>query len=185
MRIRLFETQDAKRVLNWITSEKEFQLWSAGDFGRYPIRPEKLITDYMFRISGESFLPLMFGEKGKPVGHLVLRRPTDDEELIRLCFIIVNKKKRGMGYGARMITSAMSFANKELGATKFNLGVFTNNEGALNLYKKLGFEPKELRKGAYDFHGEKWDWQEMFYDPAQKIVNLAMENIVEPAGDLV
>ena len=178
MRMRFFQTEDAKRVLKWIHSEREFRMWSVDQYGDYPIDPAEIVRNYMLRISIGEFYPLIFTENRKIVGHLILRYPTEDKHLVQLGFIIVNDKLRRKGYGSRMIMSAIHFANKELGATKFRLEVITCNEQAKKCYEKLGFEPASVKKGAYNFHGEEWDYQEMIYDPAKRIVKMVKDNII-------
>ena len=178
MRIRFFQTEDAKRVLKWIHSEREFRMWSVDQYGEYPIEPADIIRNYMLKMSIGEFYPLIFTEGKKVVGHLILRYPTEDKHLVQLGYIIVNDKLRGKGYGTQMIMTAIHFANKELGATKFRLGVITINEKARRCYEKIGFEPTSLKKGVYNFHGEEWDYQEMIYDPAKKITKMVKENII-------
>ncbi len=180
MKYRLFEIQDAKRVLSWISSEKEFRQWSADRYGEYPIEPGEMVLNYMHSISSDGMFPLTFLEKGSVVGHLTLRYPSDDMELVRLGFIIVNKRKRGKGYGTKMIYEAMKFAVKYMDAKKFDLVVFTNNENAYKCYERIGFKPKKLLKNKYDFHGEKWDMQIMEYDPREKIVGMIKDRIINP-----
>ena len=163
MNIRLFKHGDAKLVLSWIKSEREFRMWSADQYGEYPINPDDIVKNYCDKISKEEFYPLIFEENQNEIGHLILRYPTSDKSLIRLGFIIVDKDVRGKGFGKRIIMEAMKYANQNLGATKYNLGVFTNNESALKCYESLGFRPTKIKKGLYKFYDEEWDWQEILY----------------------
>ena len=41
------------------------------------------------------------------------------------------------------------------------MGVFTNNDGALHCYQKVGFEIVDIEKNAYKFYDEEWDCAEM------------------------
>ncbi len=177
MEVRFFKPEDAEVVLSWIGSEREFRMWSADQYGDYPIKPEDIIENYKNKIREQEFYPLIFEEKGKPIGHLILRYPTADKENVRLGFIIVDRKKRHKGKGLEMIYEAMKYAVRELGATKFNLGVFTNNESAYKCYKKIGFVPLKLNKKMFKFHDEEWDWLEMFYDPTQEIIRMVQDFI--------
>lgn len=180
MRVRLFEHDDAKLVLSWITSEREFRMWSADQYDNYPISPEDMLHYYCDKISQGPFYPLIFEEKGKPIGHMILRYPTSDQKLIRLGFIVLDNKKRGKGYGRQVVLEGMKYASMNLGAMKFNLGVFTNNYRAIKCYESIGFKSIKVKKNLYKFHDEEWDMQEMLYDPSVEIVNLAMEHIIKP-----
>ena len=184
MKRRYFEPQDAAQVLSWISSEREFRQWSADQYGDYPIRPEEMIENYKNKIQEGEFYPLIFEDKGKVIGHLILRYPTTDKKLIRLGFIIVDSKKRQKGYGTKIIFDAMKYASSALGATKFCLGVFTNNVNAYKCYKNIGFEPIEGKGKTFKFHDEEWTWEEMLYDPTQKIVQYALDHVVRPVRNM-
>ena len=180
MEIRFFTAQDAPIVLNWIQTEHEFRVWSADQYDGYPIKPEDMVDKYRHAIQQGEFYPLIFEENGKIVGHLVLRYPTEDKKNIRLGYIIIDRKKRGNGFGAKMIIEAMKYAVNKLGARKFNLGVFTNNKDAYKCYSKIGFKPVSTRRGFFRFHDEEWDWQEMIYDPVEKIHELYEKYVAGP-----
>ena len=180
MEVRRFKPEDASKVLSWLTNEREFRMWAADSYDKYPLEPQEMVNSYLKRITESEFYPLTFEEKGKVIGHLILRYPTSDKKNIRLGYIIVDKKKRGKGLGSKMILEAMKYAVNNLGATKFNLGVFTNNLQAYKCYTKIGFKPIKIKKGAFDFHGEKWDWEEMLYNPYEKIYDLVKSGIIDP-----
>lgn len=59
--------------------------------------------------------------------------------------ITVSENYRNKGYGSKLIDSLLSIG-KEHGAKKAYLQVMTNNEPALNLYKKFGFHE------VYQYH---------------------------------
>ena len=162
MHIRKFEERDAKYILNWITSEKEFRMWSANQYDTYPIKPSKLIQSYDERSHKERFFSLVFEDDfGRMVGHLILRYPPKDRKTIRIGFVIVDSTLRGHGYGKQMIKEAMKYAKENLGAEHFSLGVFSNNRVALNCYKSLGFKIAERFKNGYEYYGNTWPWLEM------------------------
>ena len=180
MEVRFFTANDAPIVLSWIASEREFRMWAADSYKNYPLTPKDMIDNYVRRIEEGEFYPLVFEEKGKIIGHLILRYPTSDKKNVRLGYIIVDKKKRGKGYGTKMIFEAMRYAAVNLGATKFNLGVFTNNSKAYKCYSTIGFKTVSVKKSAFDFYGEKWDWEEMVYDPAEKLYESVKKHLIDP-----
>ena len=62
---------------------------------------------------------------------------------------------------AQRLDVAIKYAEEELQAEEINLGVFTNNEGALHCYQSVGFETTRIEKNAYNYYGEDWDCAEM------------------------
>jgi len=67
----------------------------------------------------------------------------------------VHDKWAGKGVGSALIKAAIDLADKWLNLTRLELTVYTDNEPALHLYKKLGFEIEgthrkyAFRDGAY------------------------------------
>jgi len=103
----------------------------------------------------------LIDDNDKIIGHLILRNPGNEKNVIRLGFIIVDNKIRGKGYGKALINLAIKYAREELNASEINLGVFKNNESAYRCYSSVGFKETGIEKGAYDFNGESWDCIEM------------------------
>lgn len=62
--------------------------------------------------------------------------------------IAVSPKLRRQGIGEQMLRFSFDKA-KELGASRMTLEVRLSNHEAQNLYRKLGFEDKGIRKGYY------------------------------------
>ncbi len=62
--------------------------------------------------------------------------------------IAVHPQLRRQGIGEQMLKFAFEKA-KQLSATKMTLEVRLSNHGAQNLYRKLGFEDRGIRKGYY------------------------------------
>ncbi len=53
---------------------------------------------------------------------------------------------------------------ENIGAKEINLGVFTNNLGAYQCCKAVGFKVTNIIKDAFLFYNEKWDCTEMVLD---------------------
>ena len=164
MNLRRYKEDDAKEILNWIKNEKEFRLWSADRYESYPVTPSDINNNYEECEKKSKFYPFTLEDDGKVIGHLILRNPGENNEVIRLGFIIVDNSMRGKGYGKQLIEYAINYAKEKLGAKEINLGVFTNNEGALRCYKSVGFKVTEVKKNAYQFYNESWDCAEMLLD---------------------
>lgn len=161
MILRVYKKDDAEKILSWIKNEKEFRLWSADRYDSYPATPNDINNNYSRSKEISNFYPMTLEEEGKVIGHLILRNPGDDKEIIRMGFIIVDNSIRGKGYGKILINTAIEYARETLGAKEINLGVFLNNEGALHCYESVGFKITEIEKNAYQFYDEQWDCAEM------------------------
>ncbi|MCL4319794.1 MAG: GNAT family N-acetyltransferase [Candidatus Thermoplasmatota archaeon] len=62
--------------------------------------------------------------------------------------IAIVSEHRGKGIGRRMIENGIKWC-RENGIIKLNLEVFSSNENAISLYKKLGFTIEGQRKGQF------------------------------------
>ena len=161
MILRKYKKEDAKEILNWIKNEREFRLWSADRYKGYPISPLDMNNNYLECAKETEFYPFTFEDDGKIIGHLILRRPQENDDVIRMGFIIVADNIRGQGYGKKIIEAAIKYAKEKLKAKEMSLGVFVNNESALKCYQSVGFDIVDIEKNAYQFYDENWDCAEM------------------------
>lgn len=161
MILREYKKKDAKEIIKWTTNERDFRLWSADRYNYYPINENDINKNYDECMANGNFYPMTLEDNNEIVGHLILRNPTEDKSIIRLGFIIVDKDKRGKGYGRKLIEEAINYSITKLKAKEINLGVFTNNVNAYECYKKCGFKTVKIDKNVYNYHGELWDCAEM------------------------
>lgn len=82
---------------------------------------------------------------GELIGYVVVMMAVDEAHLLN---ISVEKRRQGMGFGARLLRHAMSVARTQ-GARTLLLEVRPSNEQALELYRHFGFVRIGLRKGYY------------------------------------
>jgi len=161
MNFRKYKKEDAKEILSWIENEREFRLWSANRYENYPALPSDINNNYLECQKTSNFYPFTLEDDGKIIAHLILRNPGENPEIIRLGFIIVNKKIRGKGYGKKIIKEAIEYAKEKLGAKEISLGVFIVNDRAFKCYKSVGFNVVNIEKNSYQFYDEQWDCAEM------------------------
>ena len=88
---------------------------------------------------GNNMYPLTAVVDGAVIGHILMRYPSEDKTVIRFGFVIVDDSKRGMGYGKQMLHIAIDYAQQDLGAECITLGVFCDNNYAVECYKSGGF----------------------------------------------
>lgn len=161
MEFRKYDEEDATEILSWIKNEREFRLWSAYRYKDYPIKPEDMNENYRKSAENANFFPMVLTENDKVVGHIIIRNPGEDKQIIRFGFIIVNSEIRRKGYGRKLILKAIEYAKGVLNAKEINLGVFTTNIAAIECYKSLGFEITSTTKDFMKFQEETWDCFEM------------------------
>ncbi len=70
--------------------------------------------------------------------------------------VAVRKEYRNLGIGTALLSELMKWA-EEMGAEKLWLSVFSTNERAISLYKKLGFEVECIRNGQFRIDGKYVD----------------------------
>ena len=155
MTLRPFSINDAETILSWCKDKHAFRLWSADRYKDFPAMPEEMMEQY----EGENMYPLTAVVGERIVGHILLRFPSEDKNVIRFGFVIVDDSKRGMGYGKQMLRLAIDFAQRKLDAQKITLGVFCDNHSAVECYKSVGF--RITGTDSYPIDGEEWKGFEM------------------------
>lgn len=88
----------------------------------------------------------LYEEKGVICGYISFWYVINEAQITN---IAVDKGKRGMGIGSKLMEYLVEFAKEEemMGIT---LEVSTKNEAAFNLYKKFGFEISGIRQEYYE-----------------------------------
>ena len=163
MELRNYNKNDADDIIKWIGNERELRLWSMDRYKDYPITSNDINDNYQDCMIDNNFYPFTLVDDGKVVGHLIMRHPDNNQDVIRLGFIIVDKTIRGKGYGKLLINEAINYAINHFHPKEINLGVFTINDGAYHCYQKVGFETIRIDRDVYTFHDEHWDCAQMVY----------------------
>ncbi|MCL1906121.1 MAG: GNAT family N-acetyltransferase [Clostridiales bacterium] len=60
--------------------------------------------------------------------------------------MMVHKDYQGQGVGKKLIETLLDMADNWLMLVRVELGVYTDNERAINMYKKYGFEPEGIKR---------------------------------------
>ena len=68
--------------------------------------------------------------------------------------IMVHKDYQGKGAGQKLMEALLDVADNWLMLVRVELGVYTDNERAINLYKKMGFESEGVRHKAAIRNGQ-------------------------------
>lgn len=156
MRIRPYiPNKDYKYLSNWIDDEKTHAFWCANRLP-YPVTPksfhdflEKIATDW----SDSAYVATE--DNGQTVGFFCYSVNTEDN-IGFLKFIIIDKTKRGKGYGKKMLNLALQYAFQITGAKAVQLNVFNENTLAKQCYEKAGFVERNIEKDAFSYKNELW-----------------------------
>lgn len=134
-------------VIEKISAEEFYKCGSIWDMGNCPF------TDAFYQeIKSGNRISFVYKIGGKFIGQgdLVLDKDgyTIPDERVYLSRLIVKKKYRNKGIGSQ-ITDFLLDKAKEMGYCEIALGVDCDNEKALYLYKKKGFEIYAQDKDEY------------------------------------
>ena len=156
MRIRPYiPNKDFEYIAKWIDNERTHAFWSANRFP-YPITPESF-HDFLQKISMERTdnAYVATENNGQVVGFFCYSVNTEDN-IGFLKFVIVDKEKRGNGYGKEMLNLAVQYAFQITGSTTVQLNVFNENIAAKQCYEKVGFVERNIDKDVFSYKDELW-----------------------------
>lgn len=90
------------------------------------------------------------GPRRRIVGHLELRGGRVRAELHRAVLAMgIQRAFTGQGHGRRLIEIAVRWARDEAKLSWIDLGVFSHNEPARKLYRRMGFIEQGLHRDAF------------------------------------
>lgn len=164
IRLRPYKPSDAWSLLEWWkdADEEAFIKWSCNKF-EYPLSIEQL--DGYFSLwclrEDSGWLMTALDERGKPVGHFLMRLADYETGTIRMGFIVVDPRARGRGCGKEMMRQALWYAFRILGMKKVTLGVFKNNPQAKACYETVGFTETAFVAEYVNYDGVVYDGYEM------------------------
>lgn len=156
MRIRPYiPNKDYEYVSKWIDGERTHAFWCANLFP-YPVTPESF-HDFLEKISTKwtdsAFVATE--NNGQAVGFFCYSvNPEDNIGFLK--FVIIDKTKRGKGYGKEMLNLALQYAFQITGAEAVQLNVFHENTLAKQCYEKVGFVERNIDKDVFSYKDELW-----------------------------
>lgn len=118
LRLRPYKKQDAETIVSWIGDERMLRFWSGDRYDQFPISAKDMNHFYMECEKQGDFYEMTALDETGVVGHFVLRSVEEDPFL---CFVIVDPKKRGIGYGKEMLNLALRYAFEILRVVKVSL----------------------------------------------------------------
>lgn len=150
---RLFELTppDAERIVTWVPTLAE-----AIAFGG-PQLP--------FPLTGPAFLAAAAGRRVLVLREDALAVATGSlravgEHTVRIGWVLVDPKRRGAGWGRRLLTALIAEAARSPDVSSLELGVYQHNVAARRLYDSLGFSDSGRRRHTC-VDGELWTSPEL------------------------
>ena len=163
MRIRPYKRCDAEKIVSWIGDERHFRYWCADRFESYPISKDDLNAQYDALAENDDIFHFTAYDSDGPLGHFNIRFPDRrDIDTLRFGYVILDPEKRGRGLGRQMIELALRYAREYMKAERATIGVFEENEAALNCYLSAGFSDSGI-SSSFRFHDEEWACLELEY----------------------
>lgn len=156
MRIRPYiPGKDFEYVSKWIDDERTHAFWCASRLP-YPIT-QQFFHDFLEKnaIDRTDSAYVATENNGQAVGFFCYSVNTADN-IGSLKFVIVDKTKRGKGYGKEMLNLALQYAFQITGAKAVQLNVFNENTLAKQCYEKIGFVEKNMDKDVFPYKDELW-----------------------------
>ena len=156
MRIRPYiPDKDYEYVSKWIDDERTHAFWCA-NLLPYPMTPKsfhELLAKNAMDWTDSAYVATE--NNGQAVGFFCYSVNTEDNTGF-LKFVIIDKTKRGKGYGKEMLNLALQYAFQITGAKAVQLNVFHENASARHCYEKVGFVERKIDKDVFSYKDESW-----------------------------
>ena len=156
MRIRPYiPNRDYEYIARWIDNEKTHAFWCANRLP-YPVTPESF-HDFLEKNSMDwtESAYAATEDNGQIVGFFCYSVNIEND-IGFLKFIIIDKTKRGQGYGKEMLNLALQYAFQITNAKAVQLNVFNENAAAKQCYEKVGFVERNVDENTFAFQDELW-----------------------------
>ena len=156
MRIRPYiPNKDYEYLSKWVDNERTHAFWCANRLS-YPIT-QKSFHDFLEKISMDwtDSAYVATENNGQVIGFFCYSINTEDN-IGFLKFVIVDRVKRGKGYGKEMLNLALRYAFQITGAKAVQLNVFSENTLAKQCYEKVGFVERNIDKDVFSYKDELW-----------------------------
>lgn len=156
MRIRPYiEEKDFEYLAKWIDDEKIHALWCA-NLMPYPVTKENLhsfLEKNAMEWTDSAYVATE--DNGKVMGFFCYSVNVDDNSGF-LKLIVVDREKRGAGYGKKMLQLALKYAFEITGVESVRINVFDENAAAKHCYEKIGFVEESISKDIFPYKDETW-----------------------------
>lgn len=146
-----FDIDHAPELISKI-KDKKMLLQFAGPAYHFPLTKEQLVQD----LSNENrtLFRVVETESGATIGHAQILLKEKTFLLGRI--LIWDENNRGKGYGKKLVGQLADYGFMHFDKDTAELNVYDWNTGAIECYKKVGFELDPTVMSEVHFEGEKW-----------------------------
>lgn len=142
IRLEPFVQSDFQQLINWIDTEELLIKWSGSLFS-FPLTLKSMAwyaknTNVPYKSSAFVYKAVDV-ETGETVGHISLGGISWRNRSSRISRVFVNKNSQLKGMCQQMTKAVLKIGFEELALHRISLGVYTNNESAVQCYLKSGF----------------------------------------------
>ena len=163
IRLESFTPADFQQLIDWINSEELLTKWS-GTLFSYPLTFESMkwyINDTNVVNESDAFVyKAVDVETNETVGHISLGGLSWKNRSASRVFV-GNTSDQRRGICQHMTKAVLKIGFEELGLHRIGLGVYENNPGAIQCYKKCGLKIEGVSKDILWFNNEFLSMVEM------------------------
>lgn len=156
MRIRPYiESRDYEALEKWIDSSRTHALWCAN------LLPCPLTQSGLRHLleesgtDGEESAYVATEDDGEAVGFFCYSVNVENNTGF-FRFVIVDAGRRGLGYGKKMMQTALRYAFEITDVEAVRLNVFAENSRAISCYEQCGFQVQSVVEKAFAYGDEWW-----------------------------
>ena len=139
IKLKPIETEDVTILNKWKNDEEVFK-YLGGGFRPISESQQKKWMESMIENNSTNQRFMIISEDNKKIGFIGLYSISEIHRTCTLGIYIGEKKYWGKGIASRAYSALEDYARRYLNIRKIRLEVVRDNEGAVNLYKKLQFE---------------------------------------------
>ena len=164
IRLESFGQGDFQQLINWIDTEELLVKWSGSLFS-FPLTIRSLqwyIRDANIPHKSDAFVYKAVDiETGEVIGHISLGGLSWKNRSCRITRVLIGPASQNKGYCKQITKAALKIGFEELGMHRIGLGVYDNNDAAVNCYLKSGFSIEGVSRDILWFNNEFLSMVEM------------------------
>jgi RimJ/RimL family protein N-acetyltransferase len=164
IKLEHFGPADFQQLINWIDTEELLIKWSGSLFS-FPLTIRSLewyIKDSNIPHESDAFVyKAVDTETGEVVGHISLGGLSWKNRSCRITRVLIDPASQKKGFCQQITKAALKIGFEELGMHRIGLGVYNNNDAAVNCYLKSGFSIEGVSRDILWFNNEFLSMVEM------------------------
>lgn len=156
MEIRPFHSDDGIHLCNWFTNETELIQWG-GPVLHYPLCTRQI---QQMQSETQDYKPQRLMFSGYIQNNLTAHAQLIfdwDHGVARLGRVAINPAFRGQRLARPFLQKIIAIAFEKQEIVRLELNVFTFNQQAIQIYRKLDFRFEGIRRSCLQIGSERWD----------------------------